>query len=239
MAKPDQSFTKSAAVYDHIYEHVVDYDHEAEVIGQLVQSRNPSASRLIEFASGTGQFLERLSRTYDVVGSDLSEEMVVVSRTKLPDVDVRVGDLGTMQWGAQFDVAICLFSAIGYVEDLERAIRNMAGHLTPGGLLIVDGWLHPEAAIDGFLSIACYEGSDMVVARSSRSKIVDRLTIMDMAHLVTDRTGSTWFEERHEMWLRDDGEYVAAMEQTGLQDIEVIESPWPNRSRFVGKISDE
>ena len=234
MTAPNRWFTKSAEVYDQIYEQVVDYDHEADVVDELVRGRLSTATSLNEFACGTGQFLERLARRYDVVGSDISAEMVAVSRAKVPDVDVREGDMRTIDWGRQFDVALCLFSSIGYVEDTEVAVANMARHLSPGGVLIVDGWLHPDAAIDGYLSGDVYPASDRVVARTSTSRVYrDQVTMM-MGHLVTTRDGSSFFEERHDMWLRSDAEYVAAFGKSGLIDLAVVPSPWPNRSRFIG-----
>ncbi|MBT8207595.1 MAG: methyltransferase domain-containing protein, partial [Acidimicrobiia bacterium] len=131
MSEPDRWFTKSAEVYDHIYEQVVDYDHEADVVDQLVRERLATAKTLNEFACGTGQFLERLANRYDVVGSDVSVEMVAVSNRKIPDVEVREGDMRTIDWGRRFHVALCLFSSIGYVEDTETAVANMARHLVP------------------------------------------------------------------------------------------------------------
>ena len=238
MTEPDRWFTKSAEVYDQIYEQVVDYDHEADIVDQLARERLATATTLNEFACGTGQFLKRLAPRYQLVGSDISEEMVAVARAKVPDVDVRTGDMRTIDWGRRFDVALCLFSSIGYVEDTETAIANMARHLEPGGVLIVDGWLHPEAAIDRFLSGDVYPADDRVVARTSSSRVHDDRMIMTMGHLVTTRDGSSFFEERHEMWLRSDAEYVAAFESSGMEAVSIVPSPWPNRSRFIGTRSD-
>ena len=40
-----------------------------------------------------------------------------------------------------YDVVLCLFSSIGYVKtksNLNRAVKCMANHLTPGGILLIE-----------------------------------------------------------------------------------------------------
>jgi hypothetical protein len=48
----------------------------------------------------------------------------------------------------RFDANSCLFSSIGYLlsaADLNTAVANMAEHLNPCGVLIVEPWIHPDA----------------------------------------------------------------------------------------------
>lgn len=50
--------------------------------------------------------------------------------------------------GRRFDAVTCLFRSIGYmptVEDLSAAVATMARHLVDGGVLVVDGWVRPDA----------------------------------------------------------------------------------------------
>ena len=46
----------------------------------------------------------------------------------------------------------CLFSAVGYMTteaDLDAAVANMAQHVRPGGVLLVEGWITPDAFLPG------------------------------------------------------------------------------------------
>jgi hypothetical protein len=49
--------------------------------------------------------------------------------------------------GKRYDVVIALCSSIGELLDIEQvncAVKTMANHLKPGGVLIIEPWLRPE-----------------------------------------------------------------------------------------------
>ena len=74
----------------------------------------------------------------------------------------------TFRHADRFDVVTSLFSAIGYmttVEDLHLAVRNMAAHLTEGGVLVVEGWVEPDAWHGSRASSQAVVGDEVVAAR--------------------------------------------------------------------------
>lgn len=65
----------------------------------------------------------------------------------MPNIPLHEADMRTFDLGRTFDVVTCLFSSIGYfteLDDMQAAIGNMASHLAPGGVLIVEPWIHPD-----------------------------------------------------------------------------------------------
>lgn len=231
-----EPFRKSATVYDLIYEQVVDYDWHAADLHRLATERNAEAKDLAEMAVGTGQVLSRLCRWFDVIGCDLSQDMVAVCRERHPDLDVRLGDYSTIDLGRRFDAVICVFSSIGYVrtvEKLQTAFDNFARHLRPGGVVIVDGWLRPEAAIDGFRSAETFESNQATLTRSILAHTVDGETDMLAGHTLITTDGIEYFEERHLMGLFDDTVYIRALESAGFGEVSVEEG-FDGRGRFVG-----
>lgn len=55
-----------------------------------------------------------------------------------PFVDeARIADLMTLDLGVQFDRIVC-FGVLDFVPDPERCVHNLAGHLRPGGRLVVE-----------------------------------------------------------------------------------------------------
>jgi dTDP-3-amino-3,6-dideoxy-alpha-D-glucopyranose N,N-dimethyltransferase len=79
----------------------------------------------------------------------------------------------TFDLGRRFDVVTCLFSAIGYMltlDDLHAAIDRMAAHVSPGGLLVVEPWFHPDAWIDGLVMAESATTGDLAIARLSHSR---------------------------------------------------------------------
>jgi translation initiation factor 2 gamma subunit (eIF-2gamma) len=101
--------------------------------------------------------------------------------------------------------------------DLNRAVANMARHLTPGGLLAVEAWLDPAIVRPDHLSASFVDEPDLKIARMSVTRLIDgRITQFDMHHLVATQQGVEHFVERHELTLFTDAEYCTAFAAAGL-----------------------
>ena len=88
--------------------------------------------------------------------------------------------------GRRFDVVTCLFSSIGYVGTVERlgdAIAAMAAHLDPGGVLIVEPWLTPDAWVADRPHLLSVDEPDLKIARMTISGREGRLAIMNFEYL--------------------------------------------------------
>jgi ubiquinone/menaquinone biosynthesis C-methylase UbiE len=83
-----EPFRRSVLVYDLIYEQRVDYDWHATHLRQLIIDRFPNATSLAAMAVGTGQVLSRMNRWFDVVGCDISPEMIAVCQERHPELDL-------------------------------------------------------------------------------------------------------------------------------------------------------
>jgi SAM-dependent methyltransferase len=212
-------FDKTADLYDLFYDWK-DYRAEAERVRELVGARNPQARSLLDVACGTGRHLEHLRRWYAVEGIDLDRSMLAVAARRLPGIPLQVGDMAGFDLGRQFDVVTCLFSSIGYMHtmpQLRRALKTMARHLTPGGLLILEPWLAP-AAFDrhqlGRLIVA--ERAELQAVRMNDSRVDGRLSIMDFHYLI-GRPGSVeHIVETHALGLFTETEYASALSDAGL-----------------------
>jgi len=231
-----EQYTISADVYDIIYEELVDYRAHADHIASIIEARRPGSGSVLEMACGTGQVLSRLARDYAVVGADLSAEMLTVCRGKHPDIELHQGDYAQLDIGRRFDAVLCLFSSIGYVRTLDRlnvAMSNLAAHTEPGGVVIVDGWLRPERAIDGFQGQQSFERDGVLVTRSTLAFVRDGQTDMYAGHVVNDGSEIRTYIERHQMGVFDDAEFLTSMTEAGLTDLEVL-TGFDGRGRFVG-----
>jgi SAM-dependent methyltransferase len=99
--------------------------------------------RLLEPACGTGRLLEGLAlRGYDVLGYDLSPEMVAFASRRLGVHGGRAlrGDMADFRPpGGTFDVAVNLVNSIGYLLEDDQVLAHferMAEALRPGGVYI-------------------------------------------------------------------------------------------------------
>ena len=231
-------FRHSAQYYDIVYAWK-DYAAEARALGDIIRRHKRSAGNaLLDVACGTGAHLAHLAAEFRVEGVDVEPAMVEVARRRLPDVPIHQGDMAELAMGRRFDVVTCLFSSIGYmktVERLNRAVRAMARHLVPGGILLVEPWLLPEVYQVGSLHMGTVDRPELKLARVTRSGIDGRVSIMDMHHLVATADGVESFVERHELGLFTADEYRGAFRAAGLALCEVsAQGLLTGRGLYVG-----
>lgn len=167
------TYERSAHVYDVMNAvRGKSYPDEAATVLRLIRDRVPHPRTLLDVACGTGLHLCNFDEALDVEGVEPHPLLRAIARDRLIDVPVHDGDMRTFELGRTFDVVTCLFSAIGYMltlDDLRSAIRQMAAHVCPGGVLVVEPWFHPEAWIDGLVMAECANVNDVAIARVSRS----------------------------------------------------------------------
>jgi ubiquinone/menaquinone biosynthesis C-methylase UbiE len=230
-------FRHTAHIYDLLYEATgKDYARESTDLHHLIEQRRPGARTLLDVACGTGGHLRHLRRWYDVTGVDLDPGMLDQARGRLPDVRLVEADMRTLALDASFDAVVCLFSSIGYLrsaDELVTAVGAMARHLTPGGVLIVDGWVRPDAWISGGTTEATTATSERVtVVRMSRSRRQGDRTFLEMHHLIGTPDGIEHVVDHHELTLFAPADYEAAFGASGLV-VDIVESPMPGRDRYV------
>src|SRR5687768_7712999 len=160
-------FEKSARFYDAIYAGK-DYARAAGHLQALIRARRPRAVTLLDVGCGTGRHLEHLREQYrSVEGLDLNPDLLAVAKERLPGVDLHCADMASFDLGKKFDVVVCLFSAIAYVETEERmrqSIAAMSRHLARGGLLIVEPWFSPEKYWTGTITANFVDQPDLKIA---------------------------------------------------------------------------
>ena len=212
-------FARSQRLYDLVYG-FKDYADEARRLVESIDERRPEARSLLDVACGTGKHLAELrDRFADVEGLDLDEGLLAIARERLPEVTFHHADMTSFELERRFDVITCLFSSIGYVgtEDrLRAAVAAMAGHLEPGGLLLVEPWLEPQAWKPGHLHLLTVDEPDVKIARATVAGLEGMLSVMEFHYLVVTGDGSEHFTERHEAALFTRAEMTRAFEASGL-----------------------
>jgi SAM-dependent methyltransferase len=230
-------YDRSALLYDAMYRGIgKDYPAESAEVADLVLRRRPGARTLLDVACGTGGHLEHLRDRFTVTGFERSSHMADLARKKVPGVEIHEGDMRRFDLGTTFDAVTCLFSSIGYMtstEDLARAVTAMVGHLSPGGVLVVDPWLFPERWIDGHVGAIAASEPGMAVARVTSSHRLGRLSVLEYHYTAATAEGVDRFSERHEMGLFTRAEYEAAFERAGATGVAYEPGGFDARGRFI------
>jgi len=229
-------YAEMAQYYDRIYS-FKNYAVETEkLIGWIETHRQLNGVRLLDVACGTGRHLELLSKSFDAEGLDLSPELLGLARKRNPGMTLHCADMRTFDHTSSYDVITCLFSSIGYmttIEDLEKAVDNMARHLVPGGVLVIEPWLTPDVWKPGTVHGMFIDNPDLKIARVNTSVTRGHLSVFDLHHLVGTPEKTFHFVEHHEMGLYTVDEMTAAIEKTGLS-VTLDPEGLMNRGIYIG-----
>lgn len=231
------TYAALARYYDLIYQWK-NYKLEAEKIRWLITKTKRSGGRsLLDVACGTGGHVSFLKQRYEVVGIDKSASMIQVARRKIARVPFHAADMRTFRLGRNFDVVICLFSAIAYMKtrrDLGKAIATMASHLKPGGVLIVEPFVPPgkfNPTRRHPVEIATSKTTALVRMTEARQR--GRSALFDFHLLVKENHRISYFVDRHELYLFSQKEYLSAFKRHGLQAKFLKQGLTPDRGLYV------
>jgi trans-aconitate methyltransferase len=116
-----------------------DYEEEAAEIVRLAEQAGEGELRtLLELGSGGGNNASHLKRRFECTLTDLSEEMLELSRGLNPECEHVAGDMRTLRLGRTFDVVLA-HDAIVYMTTeaaLRAALETAYVHTRPGGVAI-------------------------------------------------------------------------------------------------------
>jgi len=134
-----------AAYYDAFYRDG-DFPHYSPAVTRSVLaalSRKiglPPGARVLDVGCATGYYSAAFSELgYDVTGIDISTTAIETARQRHPQLRFMQGDaLASLPEGTRFDLVFAFGFSPANTEDLEQVretLRQLAGHLRPGGTL--------------------------------------------------------------------------------------------------------
>jgi SAM-dependent methyltransferase len=223
-----------ADYYDLLNEAYIEYGEQCRFVHSALERYGVSARRVLDLGCGSGAHALLLAKAgLDVVGIDLSAELLAKARLKsmFQDADIGLvrGDIRKSPFAQVFDVALGLnFAATLFVanEDLRAFIGGAAEVLKPGGLVMLDFLSEYErdalTAVEGvdagYVTIDCIREFDHDRAR--------QVVKENMMYYVERDGRIRRYEGSHEWRVLYPQEMKAFLEMDGLFRVLGIHERW-------------
>ncbi len=139
------AYSGFAQIYDH-YMHTEDYQRWFEGVQSLIQKYSRPTKQILELACGSGNMSLLLAKSgYDVVGLDLSEDMLMIAKDKALQERMKIGffqqDMTQFELNQKFDTVLCICDGMNYVlenEEMEELFKRVHHSLKENGSFIFD-----------------------------------------------------------------------------------------------------
>jgi SAM-dependent methyltransferase len=103
-----------------------------------------NGTRLLDAGCGAGHALQLAAkRGAEVTGLDASAGLLRVARRRLPDSDIRQGDIEKLPYGDGMFDAVTAFNSVQYASDPTAALREMRRVTRPGAPVAISTWGDP------------------------------------------------------------------------------------------------
>lgn len=149
-------FHKSAQYYDDFYNAKYDgrSDKEVKYLESIIKKYK--AKKILDLGCGTGRHTLALAKKgYDIIGVDISEDMIDIALLKKNNADINtwlnttfvVGDMRNTYCGSNFDLIYSMFQSMNYLltdSNLRDTLYNVNTQLKKGGIFVFDCWYGPS-----------------------------------------------------------------------------------------------
>lgn len=136
------SYDVFAEYYDELMQNV-DYRERAKYIDRLIKQYKPNADLLVDLACGTGSMtVEFAAMGYDVIGTDISDEMLSKAREKSDgSILYLCQSMQGLDMYGTIDAFVCTLDSLNHIESREelcRAFSRISLFLEPDGVFVFD-----------------------------------------------------------------------------------------------------
>ncbi|MBQ2931935.1 MAG: class I SAM-dependent methyltransferase [Clostridia bacterium] len=137
-------YSDFAEVYDKLQD--ADYNKFVDYYEQIFARLGKKPKLVLDLACGTGNItIPMAKRGYDMIGLDLSCEMLNIARNKTAaeslDILFLNQDMCEMELYGTVDAIVCALDGLNYItdeDDLRQIFKLAANYLNPGGVMIFD-----------------------------------------------------------------------------------------------------
>lgn len=222
------AYESLANSYDRLTEDVP-YEKILDYLETILKTHHKQPQCVLDLACGTGSLSVLLAeRGYQVLGADLSEDMLAVAYEKTMEMEGNRPyfihqSMQELQLPYEMDCVICCLDSLNYItepEDCCEAIRRVYASLAPGGCFLFD-INTPEKlrAMDG--QVFLDEDDDVYCVWRGAFSEEEQLCTYGMD--IFQRVGPIWHRsgEEHTEYAYTEEQLRAYLTEAGFQHITV------------------
>lgn len=143
--KQMNSYCEFSAVYDELTQNV-DYPKRFEYINHFLIDNNITNGTVLDLACGTGSMsIELIKNGFDVIGIDLSENMLELASNRLleygDNFSLLKGNMTDYRLDKNVKACICSLDSINHlndIKDVEKTFCNVYNSLDKNGVFVFD-----------------------------------------------------------------------------------------------------
>jgi SAM-dependent methyltransferase len=214
---------RELAQWFHLLTAPEEYEEEAEAYRRImVESSARPVRDVLELGSGGGNNASHLKAHFTMTLTDLSPDMLAMSRRINPECEHIEGDMRTLRLDRDFD-AVFVHDAIDYITtlpDLRAVIETAFVHCRPGGVAL----FAPDLVRETFESSADHGGNDddgrglRYLEWTWDPDPSDETYVVDFAYLLREEDGSVRVEhDRHELGVFPRDEWLRLLDDVGFR----------------------
>jgi SAM-dependent methyltransferase len=218
------------AEWFHLLTAPEDYRKEADFFrGVIINNSCIPVKTILEMGSGGGNNASHLKAYLRMTLTDLSENMLAISRRLNPECEHIQGDMRNLRLGQQFD-AVFIHDAVSYLtteDDLLKAIETAFVHCQPGGVAL----FVPDYIRETFTPTTSHGGHDAgkrglrYLSWTWDSDTTDTEYYVEMVYLLKNGDKFDVFPERHHMGVFKKETWFKLMKEAGFKDVRSVDMP--------------
>ncbi len=203
------------------------YVEEAEYYRSvLIANSILPVNNVLEMGSGGGNNASHLKSYFKMTLTDISGDMLNISRELNPECEHIQGDMRNLRLGRQFD-AVFIHDAISYItteEDLVKTMETAFIHCRPGGVVLFT----PDFTQETFYPFTKHGGIDKgnrgirYLEWIQDPDTSDTSYVVDFAYLLREGDKVRCESERHVLGLFPEKDWLRFMETAGFKEIKAL-----------------
>lgn len=221
-----------APFYDRLNGGSVDYDGWADFVTEKLRKYGvPDKSTLLDLACGTGKMTLRLAeRGYDMIGVDLSPEMLSVAREACAECGyfplLICQDMCSLDLYGTVEGAICCLDSVNYLTgagELDDLLSRMRNFVSPGGIFLFD--VNTARKFREVYGQNCYtyDSEEVFCVWQNDFRAKSGLCDFDLVFFIKEKGGKYRREEEHQQERYYSPEVLRrSLESHGFETLEIV-----------------